>query len=145
MDHPRLKEHYENEVRLDRLHIFVLTPSIIAMVFGLVILMTGLLYIWCGVMCTILALVGIIFAGHCLVESRNYRYVEEDYIMIKIMDVITEAVGSDDFEIIYDNNGNHNVAFHNVKVDYEKVQEKVDKELCIMNKIAHKGFRIKLL
>lgn len=143
--HERLEEHRQNEVKYDRLHILILAPSIVVLLFGVLNLMWGLLSIWTGILLSIIGIVGFFIAGHFVAKAAECRYSQEDYIMVKIMDVIGEQVCSDNFQIVASADGTQFVTFHNVNVDYETVQAKVDEELRIMNKIAHKDFRVKLL
>ena len=78
-------------------------------------------------------------------EEKMIRAIE-DYVVIKIMDVINEyGIAPGNFEIFQTSCGRYKIGFHNQMIDYDKLQEKIDTELVAMNKIAKSNMRFKLI
>ncbi|MBQ8044485.1 MAG: hypothetical protein IJ272_10165 [Clostridia bacterium] len=94
----------------------------------------------------VLVLLGVVLFLVFNSKQSKYSRMAEDYIIIKIMDLINEnGIDTSNIEIIQEVDYRYRVGFHNQTVDYEDLQSKIDSELDTMNKIAGKSIRVKLI
>ena len=97
----------------------------------------------------ILLLTTLFFTLLCIIfgiKAIKYEELAEDYIIIRVMDIIVESgIATENFDIINECGYLYKVGFHNQDVDYEELQSKIDTALCEMNKIAEMTIRVELI
>lgn len=146
MTHTKLNEIYSKERRFGRLAGICAAPM---MIYLLVVL------VWCLVSelsishAIILGIISIPSLGMAIIfgsKETKYHYLAEDYICIKIDEIIQEnGVAPDSFQIIQLCCNEYAVGFHNQTVDYESLRDNLNEELKVMNKIAHRSIHVNLI
>ena len=82
----------------------------------------------------------------CLFRKSNIANDKcNEHVIGDIKYLITSIVHSEDFVIIDAEGLNYKVAFHNVQVDYDYVQEMVNARVAVLNSIAKSNIKIELL
>lgn len=147
MKHEKLKEIYGKQRNFMKWGLWCALPVMAALSVALVLAFNSALdfdesFVILGLV-TIVCLVFSIIFGR---KETKYAEFAEDYIIIKIMELIKEnGISLDCFEIIQLSENEYKIGFHNQKVDYDALQSKIDYEVSQMNNIAHRTIRITLI
>lgn len=98
-----------------------------------------------GITFIIAALLLITFFVSMVLERKQNSHAI-DYFVIRIMDVLNEqGIDSSNFEIIEEGYCYYRVGFRNQTVDYDNLQDVLDKEVIAMSKIMNANMRVKLI
>ena len=95
----------------------------------------------------ILAIFIVSFILTAIFTAKELRYANmiDDYIINKVLNLITESgIESSKIQLI-DENGRCKIAFHNQMVDYDTLQSKVNELLKTLNCIAHTSVVVDLI
>lgn len=147
MKYNKLVEIGRKKRRFERLCTALMIALFALAVIGMVSIEFGwhmkplLLEVFC-----VLAVLGVVLFLIFNSKQSKYSRMAEDYIIIKIMDLINEnGIDTSNFEVIQEVGHLYRVGFHNQTVDYEDLQSKIDSAVGTMNKIAGKSIRVKLI
>lgn len=146
MTHAKLNEIYSKERRFGRLAGICAAPMMISLLVVLV---------WCFIdelstaHAIAMGIISIPSLGMAIIfgsKETKYHYLAEDYICVKIDEIIqANGIGSDSFQIITLCCDEYVVGFHNQNVDYEALGYNLNEELKAMNAIARRSIHVNLI
>ena len=144
MKYAKLMEHRQKEKKFSKLMFILLIPGAIT-IFVLLFELLKEAPNLTAVSIAFVPLLGTVILAYIFsAKSSKYSRFAEDYIIVKIMDIIQES-GISNFEIIEEVGGCYRVGFHNQTIDYDDMQSKINTALDEMNKISDRNIRVKLI
>ena len=145
MKYQRLKELKNKEKFFERLMFIVFIPVVLLVLFVMRLASNNVINpLWI----TIIIVIGIpfvVFGVIFMAKNERYSSLKADCITDEVLNLIEEfGIPSGSYELI-DCKECYKVAFHNIIIEYDVLQAKIDEELNNMNKIADTKIIVKLV